>query len=493
MCVSPRFITNPFLPSHKNKILVDCGHCPACQQAKANKRTARIKLHSSCKDIFAVFVTLTYSNDALPYIRLSDVNLFEDERSCVPVYRNCSYYYTRTGRLEVKEQVKVVGTVYTDDENTFYSHDKKTYDIKKITRLNKNTDFTGLVNPVDFSFCSNDVVGIAYKKDLKDFIKRLKINLYRSNLVTENSSYGLHSYYSVSEYGPTTFRPHFHVLLYFENSLFESYADLRRTIIKSWPFCDSNLLSDEIELARNPASYVSAYVNRGSDFPAFLQARQLSPRSSHSRFFGMVSEYFSPSRILESLKRNDYGYNDYVTGNDGNKVLTRFPYPSFVSNFYFPKFKGFSQFSLSKIYDFLTQPWSYAKIGYINSWTYDEYLSNYSLFKNAVYRLGVPLYDYAYWYIRYLSLSNSNLMIYQYCDIPNNQAYDNFSDAVDCKVFFDFDFDGSDRYIYTDYAKRPYFVNKDNKNIALYNDNLKIRKQNEYTRNLKQFNVSLKI
>ena len=69
MCTHRKEITNPYTGK---KLIVNCGMCPACRQEKAIKRTMRIKNHYDDK-LSCAFVTLTYRNECIPYIRSTDL------------------------------------------------------------------------------------------------------------------------------------------------------------------------------------------------------------------------------------------------------------------------------------------------------------------------------------------------------------------------------------------------------------------------------------
>ena len=70
MCTHTRYITNRYTG---DKVLVSCGKCPACLEAKALNRTNRIKNTYDGSNI-ALFVTLTYKNEFVPYILKSETD-----------------------------------------------------------------------------------------------------------------------------------------------------------------------------------------------------------------------------------------------------------------------------------------------------------------------------------------------------------------------------------------------------------------------------------
>ena len=65
MCTNTRLIRNAYTGK---AVRVSCGKCEACRQQKAALRANRIRNHSRFGYV-SLFVTLTYSNDYLPYIR----------------------------------------------------------------------------------------------------------------------------------------------------------------------------------------------------------------------------------------------------------------------------------------------------------------------------------------------------------------------------------------------------------------------------------------
>lgn len=58
---------------------VPCGTCPSCLAAKANKRASLIR-STNPEGTTCYFVTLTYSNDFLPYVDLNELIRCYDKR-----------------------------------------------------------------------------------------------------------------------------------------------------------------------------------------------------------------------------------------------------------------------------------------------------------------------------------------------------------------------------------------------------------------------------
>lgn len=311
MCTNKRLIKNPYTGKD---LYVDCGKCPACQQAKADKRTARIRLHQASQlDKICLFVTLTYSNEFIPYIRKSELKLLGEDSPFVSIYRDKIVKYLRvSGSYDVAPCVLPGGEL-----------EQKYVDLSSLIVPQHN-----LYNCED-----TDKIGVIYYKDYQDFYKRLNINLKRHYGINEKFSF-----FVVGEYGSRHFRPHFHFLLWCKP---EQSQAIRHCIAESWKFCDSNRMQASVEIAKNAASYVSSYVSKSADLPLLFCDGAFKQVHHYSQNFGVLHEQFSPSAILEKVHRGSLTY-DYQTISDGKEVIRTSVLPSYVINRYFPKFRGYS-------------------------------------------------------------------------------------------------------------------------------------------------------
>ena len=83
MCTNGKWVINKY---NGQKIYASCGHCEACLQAKANRKTRLIKQHSVLNaDLVCLFITLTYHNSFIPYVCISDLHKYPLE---ISVYRD---------------------------------------------------------------------------------------------------------------------------------------------------------------------------------------------------------------------------------------------------------------------------------------------------------------------------------------------------------------------------------------------------------------------
>ena len=404
MCINCRYIYNHF---SRRKVLVPCGKCKACQQEKALKRTNRIRNNSSFGNI-ALFITLTYKNDFVPYIRKSDLSSSSLD---VPVYRDahCRYIFSpRKGlNLSTNYGTEEIMSVYIPTE---FRSDS---DVLSLRTLSNG---------------SSDKVGVCLNIDFQNFIKRLKINLQRKyNYATK------FSYFYCSEYGAISKRPHFHALLFIpanDENIF------RNAIVENWPFADRYRTEKYVEVARDAASYVSSYVNGNISLPSCLQISLFKSKHNYSRNFGTFLDCFSLGQILYKIDAGDLSYNIAKTVN-GTDTFVSVPVPLYVLNRYFPKFKGFGWLSSSQLRSILLSP---QRIDSVLS-EIENPLYQYS--PKETYRIFVRLsnaidyfkkttslseFDYADYYIRCYNVHASNVI---------RHSYDNILTFNDFKDFYE--------------------------------------------------------
>ena len=316
MCTNAHYVTNVYTGK---RLLVRCGKCEACQQEKASARSNRIR--NNMKDGYiALFSTHTYSNDTVPYIYRKD--------------------YCGTGTY----------TIYRDNDVRFSKHG---YIVKKcnkpLARLFLEPDeFAGLFGVPDLTNYSGRI-GILYYKDMKDFYKRLRINLKRNYDINYKIEY-----FTTGEYGETFYRPHFHSLIFCKR---EDESAFRSAIAESWLY--DRLLPQRMctEIARDCAAYCSSYVNCGSDFPSFLKTHGIAPLHTYSKNFGVGLQCFSLNEILEKVKLGDFHY--YRAQNHfGIPAVIGLPIPKYVINRYFPLFKGYCRLAPLEVFELLRFPFA---------------------------------------------------------------------------------------------------------------------------------------
>lgn len=338
MCTHMSRIYNPYLRSH---IYIPCGKCSACQMEKANKRLRRIK-NSISPGTVSLFVTLTYAPKFLPYLKPSEL---KENMATLNIYRD---YDIR--KVRVSKDYKVNYEVCSRSEP-----------LASIDCFEKQLYYNGSRLPRAHG--SRNKIGVLYFKDLQDFCKRLERNLFRTYGIP-GSCYKM---YKVSEYGETYYRPHFHLLIHLPSQYLAEFYD---SIRSSWPF-DNQGLERQIEVAKSPSTYLSRYVNRGSDFPRFFENKPFAPKSSFSKGFGLANPSLSLSSIISAADRGFGTYTSSVNIDGIQTVIDMF-FPKYAINRYFFKFKGYSRLTFSEILQLVRCPLSIYSIGKRFGYTVDE-------------------------------------------------------------------------------------------------------------------------
>lgn len=323
MCTNQRYIFNRY---SRKAVLVKCGHCPACLQEKACARANRIRNNFDGSHI-ALFVTLTYTNDFVPYVRRSD--LFSDSLD-VHVYRNCTgrFTYSRFFGLSFKKvrEITILDSVYVPEESRL---DGSVRDLPSLNGL------------------GHDYVGVTYYPDLQNFFKRL-----RQILIRDYEKEPDFSYYSCSELGGHTYRPHFHALLFIRPDDEEIF---RCAILKAWPYADKRRTKKYIEIAKDASSYVASYVNSNTSLYPLFQVSAFKPSHSMSKGFGVVLDCFSLRSILSKIDQRDLHYYSRKKF-DGTSQSVPLSLPEYVVNRYFPRFKGLGRVTSPQLRCILLSP-----------------------------------------------------------------------------------------------------------------------------------------
>lgn len=203
-------------------IYVKCGKCNTCRNIRNNTWVDRLVQESQCWK-YSVFFTLTFDDKHLPVLSLDsdghtlvDVNDgFSVDLNDLPNYASC---------CPVKQRL--------------YVHKRKF-----------------------IPYVTSDIV--------QKFLKRLRY--YMFTLLKNTNEKKTLRYFIVSEYGPSTYRPHIHGILFFGSDTFASrYEEM---LCKAWSFGDvnSSFVRDSC------ASYVARYVDCNYALPRVYLHRQIRP------------------------------------------------------------------------------------------------------------------------------------------------------------------------------------------------------------------------
>lgn len=329
-CQNPRTVVNKY--THES-VAVSCGHCPSCILRRSAVQTNLLTTYSS-QFRYVYFVTLTYAPCFLPTFEVSVVETCTDDIadvSCVPNIdeldaRDPNTYLfgfrsvPRTASVKVKNST--VERTFKDPEVQFTYPMKSKELLFILGKINHNV-------PNRIPYVCN--------RDLDLFLKRLRSYYPDEKL----------RYYAVSEYGPTSFRPHWHLLLFSNSDRFSQ--TVCENVSKAWSYgrCDASLSRGFA------APYVASYVNSFVALPDFYtqMPKVVRPKSFHSIGFTESNLFPRKVRIAEVDEVTDKCLNGVRVERNGffRTVKPTWPYLLRL----FPRFSDTIRKSPSSIYQLL--------------------------------------------------------------------------------------------------------------------------------------------
>lgn len=318
-CFNPQRVFNPALGEY---LFVDCRKCDACLHKKSVELTNRVT--QECKQHkYSLFVTLTYDNEHLPLFKYLCDDYFVSNKPFSFDGRN--YVYPSFAFKHLLDK----------DGNSFEC------------------------DPYDLQPTNLDVCGFAYasKYDLQLFLKRLRIRLSRSQ--EQNPFYKGNNkklwinktiknlpdyvkkirYFFASEYGPTTFRPHYHGIIWCDNEQVARW--LERNISTCWAMCDSARVDVQYVSSSAP-QYVAKYCNSFNRLPKILQTEFTKPFYLASKnpvigsFKGDVLQ-LGDALINGTIEQLEQRVNDQ----QGTTEFAYVPISKQTFARYFPTYQGF--------------------------------------------------------------------------------------------------------------------------------------------------------
>lgn len=329
-CQNPRTVVNKY--THE-PVVVSCGSCPSCILRRSGIQTNLLTSYSS-QFRFVYFVTLTYADRFLPTLQVEIVENCSDDIadvSCVPdidsldACDNNRYLFgfrsvPRTASLRLKNST--VERTFKDSEVRF-SYPMYPKDLLAI--LNK------------IKYPTPNRIPYVCNRDLDLFLKRLRSYYPNEKL----------RYYAVSEYGPKTFRPHWHLLLFSNSERFSQ--TILENVSKAWSYgrCDASLSRGFA------APYVASYVNSFVALPDFYtqMPKVVRPKSFHS--IGFTESYYFPRtvQITEIDEVADKCFNGVRIERDGFFRTIKPTWPYLIR--LFPRFSESIRKSPSNVYQLL--------------------------------------------------------------------------------------------------------------------------------------------
>lgn len=329
-CQHPRTVVNKY--THES-VVVPCGHCPSCVLRRSAIQTNLLTTYSA-QFRYVYFVTLTYAPCFLPTLEVSIVESCSEDIADVPCFPDINdldadddntylFGFRSVPRsASVKLKNSTVERVFKDPEVRF-SYPMKPKDLLSILgKINHNI-------PNRIPYVCN--------RDLDLFLKRLRSYYPDEKL----------RYYAVSEYGPTSFRPHWHLLLFSNSERFSQ--TVCENVSKAWSYgrCDASLSRGFA------ASYVASYVNSFVALPDFYTQlpKVVRPKSFHSIGFTESNLFPRKVRVAEVDEVADKCLNGVCVERNGRFRTIKPTWPYLLR--LFPRFSDAIRKSPSSIYQLL--------------------------------------------------------------------------------------------------------------------------------------------
>ena len=329
-CQHPRTVVNKY--THES-VVVSCGHCPSCILRRSAVQTNLLTTYSA-QFRYVYFVTLTYASCFLPTLEVSVIEACSEDIADVPCVPDIddldagdpnTYLFgfrsvSRTASVKLKNST--VERTFKDPEIRF-SYPMKPKDLLSILgKINHNV-------PNRIPYVCN--------RDLDLFLKRLRSYYPDEKL----------RYYAVSEYGPTSFRPHWHLLLFSNSERFSQ--TVCENVSKAWSYgrCDASLSRGFA------APYVASYVNSFVALPDFYtqMPKVVRPKSFHSIGFTESNLFPRKVRVTEVDEVADKCLDGVCVERSGRFRTIKPTWPYLLR--LFPRFSDTIRKSPSSIYQLL--------------------------------------------------------------------------------------------------------------------------------------------
>lgn len=330
-CQNPRTVVNKY--THE-PVVVSCGSCPSCILRRSGIQTNLLTTYSS-QFRYVYFVTLTYAPCFLPTLEVSIIETCTDDIADVSCFPDISdldasdpntylFGFRSVPRsASVKLKNSTVERVFKDSEIRFTYPMRPKELLFILGKINHNV-------PNRIPYVCN--------RDLDLFLKRLRSYYPDEKL----------RYYAVSEYGPTSFRPHWHLLLFSNSERFSQ--TVCENVSKAWSYgrCDASLSRGFA------APYVASYVNSFVALPDFYvqMPRLVRPKSFHSIGFTESNLFPRKVRITEIDEVADKCLDGVRVERNGFFRTIRPTWPYLIR--LFPRFSDAIRKSPSSIYQLLS-------------------------------------------------------------------------------------------------------------------------------------------
>lgn len=275
---------------HGTDYSVSCGKCAFCRSNKKQIWSQRLEQEITMHP-YSIFFTLKYTDDNVPMLRKDGdvIRSYEIERNL-------------HGQKKIlNDNIEIKLQPYNDFEVDYY----------------KNRQL--------YPYCR--------VKDLQDFIKRIRKHISRlyCNHGKEKDLSAYIKYFVVSEYGPTTFRPHYHGILFIDSTFI--YEHFREIFDKSWQF--GSYSYSLVQFNQKCARYVAKYVNIDTDLPSCYFDPQIRTKYLFSKKSIIGFDVLSDGKIEEIFSS---GVTSLSVYNSKKQALVDVPLPQAVESRLYPRF-----------------------------------------------------------------------------------------------------------------------------------------------------------
>lgn len=273
-CQNPRTVVNKY--THE-PVVVSCGSCPSCILRRSGIQTNLLTSYSA-QFRYVYFVTLTYSPCFLPTLEVSVIESCTDDIADVSVVPDFNDLDARDPNTYLFGFRSVPRSASVKLKNSTV---KRTFKDPCVSFSYPMTPkaFLSIINKVKHNVPNR--IPYICNRDLDLFLKRLRSYYPDEKL----------RYYAVSEYGPTSFRPHWHLLLFSNSERFSQ--TVLENVSKAWSYgrCDASLSRGFA------APYVASYVNSFVALPDFYtqMPKVVRPKSFHS--IGFTESNLFPRKV----------------------------------------------------------------------------------------------------------------------------------------------------------------------------------------------------
>lgn len=291
-CFSPNLVYNLYLGDY---VLVPCRVCAACRSSYA--RDLQNRIEDECRaHKYNFFVTLTYDNEHMPMY----------------------YAYPSEGGVYFRA----------------FRGNKPLLDAQglELPELDFNLEDSWYAEPQHNPFSTG--FGFCYKPDIQKFIKRLRIKLVRKY---GNVSSSKIRYFVASEYGPITYRPHYHGVLFCDDDRIA--GDLPRLIYEAWAMCSPERCNVQLVSGAAP-QYVAKYVNGFARLPKVLSTQLTRPFHLASKNPALGTFKINEKEIFDCFVNNNFE-RPSVDAKTGELSYGLFPHK--VLSRYFRKYCGYGE------------------------------------------------------------------------------------------------------------------------------------------------------